>query len=612
MRPPHGLAAAVAFAALLLPRSAEAGTYKVQMCRLADGSPAPVNGWSGLTHDTCPTGGSFGLTWPNGAGVGASATATLTVPANVAIVRADLWRSFAAPVSWQTAQPRVQSTWETRGWQGGGYLGDADDLPYNPARPTDRLEAHAPSGLSLGLQCLWSGDATPNACTGLVAYRAYKLDLHMADGVAPQVTRAPSGPLLHDGWLTDATAAMTIGASDVGAGAYRAFVRIGSTTRYARLGAGAACLDADPDAGTAYDFDRMVPCATADATYTPTFDLAGIGDGTHTGVTIGIEDAAGNERVALTGRTLRINAPGGALPDPGTPCPGGVHDEAGACHVTAPAEGGSDEDDGGSDAGSGGGAGAGGGVAPVSLPAPIASEPDAPRPPAAAPDPARPADGERRGANGVNATTAAVLELRARGAGRRRIAVRYGRRVTVEGRLLTPGGRPIAGATIDVLATPRSAPSRATREPSLTSDGDGRFRLVLAAGPSRVVRFAYRAFADDPDYAEVAEVDLRVRSAPTLRGRPRSLRNGSAVRFRGRVAGAPAGSRKVVELQVRQRGRWRTFATTRLRRGRFEHRYRFTRTVRRTTYAFRAVVRTEAGWPYETGGSNVAKVVVRP
>ena len=70
------------------------------------------------------------------------------------------------------------------------------------------------------------------------------------------------------------------------------------------------------------------------------------------------------------------------------------------------------------------------------------------------------------------------------------------------------------------------------------------------------------------------------------------------MRFRGSVAGAPSGSRKVVELQVRKGKGWMTFRSTRLRNGRFSESYRFTRTAGTAKYVFRARVRAESGFPF--------------
>jgi hypothetical protein len=181
--------------------------------------------------------------------------------------------------------------------------------------------------------------------------------------------------------------------------------------------------------------------------------------------------------------------------------------------------------------------------------------------------------------------------------------------VTVTGSLLTRGGQPISGATIDV-AVARAGTTK--RSPALVTDRAGAFSIVLPAGASRTVRFGYRAFAGDADDADAVALDLSVRTRARIAATPRRLRNGSAVAFRGTVAGAPARSRKVLELQVRQGARWMTFATLRLRSGRFAYRYRFTRTRQTTRYVFRAMVPGDSGWPYASGASNHVAVSVRP
>lgn len=604
MRPSRRLlAAGLAGALTLAPGAARAGTYEVEMCKLSDGSPAPVDGWSGLNRNTCPAGrdGGFGLAWDGAVDVGSRFEAFLSVPSDLAIARADLWRRLSTPVSWDTAQPAARSTWESRGWSGsGGFTGDAADDAFNPSWPGGALSVTGPASLTLSLLCLWNGVATPNRCAAPAFYLADRLDLRMSDGVAPQVTRPPSGALLDGGWLTGRTATLTMGAADTGSGAYRAFLRDGDATHYALLDPDrASCHDAEPDAGDAHQFTALRPCPTAGATYAPAFDLGELGDGVHGGVTVGVEDAAGNERVALTGQTLRVNAPGGALPDPGTPCAGGgTTDVSGACVAPPPSSG-----EGGGGGGASRGGGGGGGAAPVPAPAsPGPLAPAAPGPALPAPDPG-PA-GARR-ANGTHASTAAALTLRAGGRRVREVTVAYGRRVTVSGRLLTVHGEPIAGARIVVTSDGRAVAP-------VTTDERGAFRVVLPPGRSRSIRFAYRAFEGDTEDADSAEVAVRVRAGVRLDARPRRLRNGHAVRFRGMVRGAPRGSRKVLEMQVLQAGRWLTFGTTRLHRGRFSYRYRFTRTGRPTTYVFRSRVLADAGWPYETGASDHVRVHVRP
>jgi hypothetical protein len=66
-----------------------------------------------------------------------------------------------------------------------------------------------------------------------------------------------------------------------------------------------------------------------------------------------------------------------------------------------------------------------------------------------------------------------------------------------------------------------------------------------------------------------------------------------------------------VEMQAYFRGRWRTFSTLRTnRRGGWKFRYRFGATLGRVTYRFRARMPSEGGYPFITGHSRVAKVVV--
>lgn len=94
----------------------------------------------------------------------------------------------------------------------------------------------------------------------------------------------------------------------------------------------------------------------------------------------------------------------------------------------------------------------------------------------------------------------------------------------------------------------------------------------------------------------------------------KSLRNKQAVTFKGKIAGAPAGVRKIVEFQALDGKKWRTFASTRVatKGGTFKYRYRFTRTSRTTKYQFRAIVRAEKGWPFVTGQTKPLNVKVRP
>ncbi len=577
-------------AGLLVPPADAAGDLHVLLGALPDGTPAPVGPWSGL-NDNAPAGtGTFGVAMGS-VSQGWAQTATLSAPANLSFASATALRHYDLPVSPNHSQPQATTSWEDRGhpYAGstiyGGYPGDS---------ASGSVSVTNPSSLTIRVSCV-NFDGVAGSCMPS-AYLVDRLDLALHDDEAPLVIGGLGGALVDGTWQTAATSALTVTASDLGSGVYRAFVREGAQTFYALAdGAATRCRDARPGNASAYDFVAsaltLVPCQTTPTTYTPSFDLTQLGDGTHV-VSLGIEDAGGNERTVLTNRTVRVNAPGGALGDPGAPCPGGTYDESGTCAAAAAGGGGG--------GGGGGGAGAAGGVTPVTA-ATIGAAP--PISAAQAPAPVPTVADDRR-ANGTNATAAAAVSLRTR-----RVSVAYGEPVVATGQLTGRGGAPIGGARIALTTVKGRA---AVPQNAVITDADGSFRAVIAPGASGTVRFAYRAFADDASDADTADLEIGVRTVAHLRAAPRALHNGDAVRFRGSIEGAPARSRKVIEMQVWQDGRWLTFATTRLHGERFAYRYRFTRTRKTTRYVFRTIVRTEAGWPYETGSSNRVSVEVRP
>jgi hypothetical protein len=90
------------------------------------------------------------------------------------------------------------------------------------------------------------------------------------------------------------------------------------------------------------------------------------------------------------------------------------------------------------------------------------------------------------------------------------------------------------------------------------------------------------------------------------------LLNGETVTLTGRVRTGPlppAG--KLIEIQAFFRGRWRTFSTTRAAPdGRWRFEYQFDGTRGRLWYRLRARLPAEGGYPFDTGRSPVARVLV--
>ena len=207
-----------------------------------------------------------------------------------------------------------------------------------------------------------------------------------------------------------------------------------------------------------------------------------------------------------------------------------------------------------------------------------------------------------------------VVRLTARAGAQRTVRVAFGKRVTVRGKLTDEAGRPLGNTDLHVLAKNRMAAASLADKGTIRTRTDGTFVYITPIGPSRMIRFAYRASEAARDYAATTDVTLLVRAAARLRATPKQVRNGRSVGFRGRLRGGPYPKPgKLVDLQAKVGNHWRTFQVVRAdRSGRFHYRYRFTRTFQRLTYRFRARIRTETSYPYQTGSSNQVKVQVRP
>jgi hypothetical protein len=207
----------------------------------------------------------------------------------------------------------------------------------------------------------------------------------------------------------------------------------------------------------------------------------------------------------------------------------------------------------------------------------------------------------------VSPVPGAVLRGRFRGAGSR-LRVRSDEDAQVRGVLRTAAGAPVRGATVCVAARTRldGAPERVLATP--VTDATGSFSARIPAGPSRTVRIAHW-----PDRQRAVErflfLDSRVR--PRLRLAPdRKLENGERVRFEVRIPGPGSAGRRV-RIEARADGRWVTIAGGRTSKaGTWHGGYRFRATTRTHRYAFRALVPSQTGYPYEGGHSEVQHATV--
>ena len=194
---------------------------------------------------------------------------------------------------------------------------------------------------------------------------------------------------------------------------------------------------------------------------------------------------------------------------------------------------------------------------------------------------------------------------------RTRPRVRVGHRLRLHGRLTAPGGLPVAGASIQITSQPDLPGAAARPIATVTTSRTGRLTYLLAKGPARRLVVHYVGAAKIRSATRVVRV--RVAASSTIHRSRRSVVNGEAVGFRGRLRGGwvPAQG-KLVEVQFYARGKWRTFATTRTdATGRWHYTYRFDGTRGIVRWRFRARIPREAGYPYTTGQSHRVRVTVR-
>lgn len=210
--------------------------------------------------------------------------------------------------------------------------------------------------------------------------------------------------------------------------------------------------------------------------------------------------------------------------------------------------------------------------------------------------------GAIRVANGN--TTRGNLRLEARFAGKAGAAAttRFGRRVTIRGRLSDISGHGIRNGRVEVVER-RLSTGTIDRAKHIVTAADGKFNYRVPRGPSRAIQLQSRGVVDNVLSLARRTLRLRVKAAAILRIGLRGVR----VRYAGRVLSKPFPRRgKLVLLQGRARGgSWQSFATRRVhRRGRFSGRYRLRVYRPGITLQFRVRVPAQSGYPYIGGGGR--------
>jgi hypothetical protein len=190
------------------------------------------------------------------------------------------------------------------------------------------------------------------------------------------------------------------------------------------------------------------------------------------------------------------------------------------------------------------------------------------------------------------------------------LTVSYGHSVRLRGSLTNSTDEGIAGATVCLESRIRGSHQPLALTTVATTDRQGHFIFDLPPAPNRDVLVGYRH-----DTFQVAKrLTLETRARPSLETDRPSLTNGERLKLRG-ILPQPKAKGRVVVLQANVLGsrRWITFRkATSGHKGVFKASYRFTSTTRATSYRFRAVVPTQAGYPWAQGHSKPVRVRVAP
>lgn len=144
---------------------------------------------------------------------------------------------------------------------------------------------------------------------------------------------------------------------------------------------------------------------------------------------------------------------------------------------------------------------------------------------------------------------------------------------------------------------------------TVRTDSEGRYRFSVSPGPNRrlLVGYRYNRHQLERDARFFSRLRPRLKLSPKHR-----TKNGELLRLYGSIPG-PSNDDRVVILQAgyAHSKQWKTFAKAKTGAdGRYLARYRFTATFSTTTYAMRALVPEQNGYPYQGGASRTKTIKV--
>ena len=635
---------------LLFSTSAHAGEWVQVSCINPDQSAAGSAGWSSFA-----AGGGYGSNNGTTCGPGGNAYAILSSNAAVAVGAHETLQY--TPPAGSTLNGGVLDIGMSA--DGYGYDASGTAVAYTPEYAYDgsnvffqcaagltpcsggtndftgELEVPGRRGGNLYLEAGCGGMAGQICNSGgsggaWSQIRLWWANLRLSNGATPAAS-AVAGTLL-SGEARGGRELLLSATDPGGPGVYEITVQAAGQTLYSGTPEdnGGQCVPVGESSG-ALMFDSSQPCKQSESVDVP-IETAGVGDGEHT-LKITVTDAAQNSSVVYDAPIKTNNAPSDntapAITTSGAPLIGqslsGEHGawsappgagaityayqwqdcnaEGDACRKIPAAEGSTYT--------------ATGGDAGHSLRVAVsASDSDGSTTLQSEPSPVIPAPTltdsastlseslQAPVANGANASRAAQLRLEEPA----RLTRTYAERaLTLQGRLTTATGGPIAGATLDVEERVTGGPSTQLIGHVMTT-ANGSFSVRAGAGSSRTLEIGYRAYSTDSAYSALASLKEIVTAGVQLHITPARTSPDGTITLEGHVDGPVPPGGVYVELLVHYHGAWQPFRDPRTSAsGRFRVSYQFQGASGR--FPFRAqALGGQAGFPYATGTSRAVAV----
>ena len=196
------------------------------------------------------------------------------------------------------------------------------------------------------------------------------------------------------------------------------------------------------------------------------------------------------------------------------------------------------------------------------------------------------------------------------------LEVGYDEKAHLEGRLtgIETGG--IGGADLTVTETPYPGSRAGSTSRTVRTDSRGYFDLWLSAGPGRRIKVEFAGTRRlEPSSSGLLE--LKVKGKLTFKAKPRRLRTGRKVFFRGRVMSRGAwhpvrGNLIQIQYFEESARRWRPVALARTdRNGRYRSSYRFRYITGLARIRLRALLVPSSRFPYSGAASKPVVIRVR-